>query len=131
MKFSDFLNDPDNDNSKPEICLMNISEMKQAKTAADLVKTAAVIVKINADTRMKILNIRQFLEGAVYMENGNLEEIGENTILIAPNTFKFTKNVSKSSTAKTDDDQKNNFKDDQKRREDVKKILMPKDDNDD
>lgn len=92
MKLRDFLNDDVDLNQnvvKPIIRLITVSDLAGAQQVADYAKKDAVIVKIKADKRMDILNIRQFLSGASYMSNAKMGNLDENTVLLAPAGFDF------------------------------------------
>lgn len=117
MKLKDFLNDDVDLNQnvvKPIIRLITVSDLAGAQQVADYAKKDAVIVKIKADKRMDILNIRQFLSGASYMSNAKMGNLDENTVLLAPAGFDFVEIApKKADPAKTNETQ-----------EDTKKTLL-------
>lgn len=117
MKLKDFLNDDVDLNQnvvKPKIRLITVSDLAGAQQVADYAKKDAVIVKIKADKRMDILNIRQFLSGASYMSNAKMGNLDENTVLLAPAGFDFVEIApKKADLAKTNET-----------KEDTKKTLL-------
>lgn len=121
MKLKDFLNDDVDLNQnvvKPIIRLITVSDLAGAQQVADYAKKDAVIVKIKADKRMDILNIRQFLSGASYMSNAKMGNLDDSTVLLAPASFDFVEIApKKAALAKA-----NETKEDTKKtlREDVK-----------
>ena len=120
MKLRDFLNDDVDLNQnvvKPIIRLITVSDLAGAQQVADYAKQDAVIVKIKADKRMDILNIRQFLSGASYMSNAKMGNLDENTVLLAPAGFDFVEIApKKADAAKTNEDTKKTLLEDVKQK---------------
>ena len=122
MKLKDFLNDDVDLNQnvvKPIIRLITVSDLAGAQQVADYAKKDAVIVKIKADKRMDILNIRQFLSGASYMSNAKMGNLDENTVLLAPASFDFVEIAPKkanSTKTNTKEDTKKNLLEDVKQK---------------
>lgn len=122
MKLKDFLNDDVDSNQnvvKPIIRLITVSDLAGAQQVADYAKKDAVIVKIKADKRMDILNIRQFLSGASYMSNAKMGNLDENTVLLAPAGFDFVEIAPKkanSTKTNTKEDTKKNLLEDVKQK---------------
>lgn len=120
MKLRDFLNDDVDLNQnvvKPIIRLITVSDLAGAQQVADYAKKDAVIVKIKADKRMDILNIRQFLSGASYMSNAKMGNLDENTVLLAPAGFDFVEIApKKADSTKTKEDTKKTLLEDVKQK---------------
>ena len=123
MKLKDFLNDDVDLNQnvvKPIIRLITVSDLAGAQQVADYVKKDAVIVKIKADKRMDILNIRQFLSGASYMSNAKMGNLDDSTVLLAPASFDFVeiapKKADLAKTNETKEDTKKNLLEDVKQK---------------
>lgn len=122
MKLKDFLNDDVDSNQnvvKPIIRLITVSDLAGAQQVADYAKKDAVIVKIKADKRMDILNIRQFLSGASYMSNAKMGNLDDSTVLLAPAGFDFVEIApKKADPAKTNtkEDTKNTLLEDVKQK---------------
>lgn len=123
MKLKDFLNDDVDLNQnvvKPIIRLITVSDLAGAQQVADYAKKDAVIVKIKADKRMDILNIRQFLSGASYMSNAKMGNLDDSTVLLAPAGFDFVEIApKKADAAKTNETNETN-----ETKEDPKKTLL-------